>query len=239
MKRRSLTVLLCLLAIISLASVGFASWVISAGDTEEATGSITVHDVSDERLEIIEVKIDGKEPADASFVFGKSSEGTEKWLKNDILEKLTLKLKFKVVLKETKAGVTDAQITISFGPNTGTDFGKWIKVANDGKVTATHTGDGVYECDLVLQWGSTWGDGVNPFTYYNGKNANDAEYYYLTSDPNKEALKSIPEGADAKLYTKVTCADDANEKLGDMFEALKAAKFKVVINAEPASTTQG
>ena len=89
MKRRSLTLVLCLLATLSLASVGFAAWVISAGDIENATGQINVDTVTDNRIMISEIKLDddswdfehktwtdGGDDKKAEFSFGKPGKIT-------------------------------------------------------------------------------------------------------------------------------------------------------------------
>lgn len=53
MKRKTMTMLLCLLTVLSIVGVGFASWVITAEATEIRTGNIVVDTVTDERLSII------------------------------------------------------------------------------------------------------------------------------------------------------------------------------------------
>ena len=50
MKRKTLTLVLCLLTVMSLVGVGFASWVISADTSVEETGKIVVDTVTDNRL---------------------------------------------------------------------------------------------------------------------------------------------------------------------------------------------
>lgn len=50
MKRKTLTMILCLLTVLSVVGVGFASWVINAGDQQTANGNIEVDTVSDNRL---------------------------------------------------------------------------------------------------------------------------------------------------------------------------------------------
>ena len=215
MKRRSLTVLLCLLAIISLASVGFASWVISAGDEEVATGNIQVEEVTDKRLEITGLTIEGVAYGSENmptFIFGAEDGKTLSWLTNNTKEVLSLTLSFKVVYKnDHDTPVTDAVISIEFGANDLTVFGDWITILETNP-TATHKGNGVYECELTLDWGASW-NGENPFTFYAGKNANDP----ISTD------------------STTTWADDANTKLTAMYTALKTAQYKVKITANPAA----
>lgn len=52
MKRKTLTLVLCLLTVMSLVGVGFASWVISADASQTVTGDIIVDTVTDERYNL-------------------------------------------------------------------------------------------------------------------------------------------------------------------------------------------
>ena len=94
MKRKSLTMILCLLTCLSLVGVGFAAWVISSGDTETVTGNITVDSVSDERFTF------GTMPTLAKIHYGMDNttaiEGA--WLTNEDTGKQNLKATFEVTL---------------------------------------------------------------------------------------------------------------------------------------------
>lgn len=57
MKRKTLTLTLSILACLALIGVGFASWVISADTSTNATGSFIVDTVTDNRL-VVEM-VDG------------------------------------------------------------------------------------------------------------------------------------------------------------------------------------
>ena len=236
MKRRSLTLVLCLLATLSLASVGFAAWVISAGDTENLTGNITVHAVSDQRLTIEELTIDGAEynVANSSwkntvpeFIFGKGT-GEEKWLKNDTVDKLTLKVKFKIYENTkdsanpsgTKEEVTDTDkitITNTFAANiaaAGKDSEDvdmtYADIVNAAPEATYNDASGYWEFDIALKWGNFFGKigdfagvvGTNPFTYYNGLEFSD------------------------------TNANDAFTKLDAMYQAVKAATYSLTIKVD-------
>ena len=52
MKRRTLTLTLCLFSLITLFSVGFAAWVITGGTTTDAQGSISASTVTDKSLNL-------------------------------------------------------------------------------------------------------------------------------------------------------------------------------------------
>ena len=186
MKRRSLTLVVCLLATLSLASVGFAAWVISAGDTEQMTGSFLVEDVTDERYEIRNLSVGGVEWNHETsswagnapqFVFGKNNAVTTySWLKNDKSEKLTLVVKFKVYHKADNTEVTTLdKITIA---NTFSATGLTKESHEYARVVAanpTAVYDGEYwTFEIQLAWGSYFAEGKNPFEYYNGKEITDA-----------------------------------------------------------------
>ena len=223
MKRRSLTLVVCLLATLSLASVGFAAWVISAGDVENLTGNITVHEVEDERINIIDIKYDGSAETDG-FVFGQPADTVAKaWLTNEddygnpINEKLEIVITFKVVKASNgTTPVTDAVVTCTFGSTPATfKVGEteetYIEVV-DTTPDVTNNGDGTYSVTIELQWGTHWGEHVSPYTYYNAKNPN-----------------AFVNGVDGPTF-----ADDAKTRLEAMYAAVNAGKFNVTIDAQPA-----
>ena len=106
MKRKSLTMILCLLTCLSLVGVGFASWVISSGDTEVATGNITVDAVSDQRFYF------GNTETLKSIHFGMANveEISNAWLTNQSATKENLSATFEIVLnsKAELDGATEA-----------------------------------------------------------------------------------------------------------------------------------
>lgn len=240
MKRRSLTVLLCLLAIISLASVGFASWVISAGDEEIATGNIQVEDVSDQRLEITNVNLSNKD-----FVFtGKPEEptATESWLKysGKKTEVLSSVLTFKVAFKGSDTVVvhdTNATITVNWHEDTQ-------KVLEDaveaGYIKAVPTlklvdkGNGEYSVTIEFQWGTKFGAtestvGQNPFDYFNGKKVNDLAGYKVGG----VFQTTKPEGTDV-TYTEVTWGDYASETMSALYDYFTTNNsYTIEIEAQP------
>lgn len=90
MKRKTLTLVLCLLATFALASIGFASWIIANPDiTTEGTtsGQFTVYEAVSETMSASVDFVGGKN----TFVFGKPenySADSTKWLtaSEDVLE---------------------------------------------------------------------------------------------------------------------------------------------------------
>lgn len=223
MKRRSLTLVVCLLATLSLASVGFAAWVISAGDTEQLTGSITVETVTDERYVIKDLSVEGvvlvdengekTENVAPNFVFGKTDPDKDgytppanPWLKNSTIEKLSLVVKFKVYQKAAGAGNADLEIktkdkiTITNTFESLSDLGTYASIAA-ANPEANYV-DNYFTFTISLQWGSEW-SGENPFDYYNGEEMTDA------------------------------LALEAKTKLTAMYNALNGATYKLTVDVQP------
>lgn len=241
MKRRSLTLVLCLLATLSLASVGFAAWVISAGDIENATGQISVDTVTDDRIMISEIKIGestwngtGWTETAPQFIFGKPAGGVNFWLKNDDLDEvLELTLSFKVVkvAKDDQGNevvVDDAQTSVVLAAAQDTDFGNWIEVVTPKANTedeVTNKGNGYYECTLELRWGSAW-NYMNPYDYFAGKEI-DGEIYY-------NATTYACQDTEDEGFVESTWGEVAVKKLQAMEVALRSAQFQITIDAQPA-----
>ena len=217
MKRRSLTLVVCLLATLSLASVGFAAWVISAGDTEQMTGSFLVEDVTDERYEIRNLSVDGVNwnhetsswTGEApQFVFGKNDVVTTyNWLKNTTSdEKLTLVVKFKIYHKEDDTEVTalgdKITITNTFSATGLTKESNVYATIVEEHPTAVYK-EGYWTFEIELAWGSYFAESKNPFEYYNGK--------AITDD----------------------LAEEAKTKLGTMFTDTASARYTLKIDVQP------
>lgn len=221
MKRRSLTLVVCLLATLSLASVGFAAWVISAGDTEQLTGSILVETVSDEKLEIRNIKLDETvygQSTDVQFVFGKPSSGSTEyhWLKNDKTEKLSILVSFKVYEikgnEETELDESALASKISLAATFATSSlvvadsnpeKVYAKVVNGTPGISYDDESKTFQFTIELQWGDFFGAlGTNPYTLYN-----------------------------ASAYSE-SLANEARTKLTEMFEAMEGASYTVTIDAQ-------
>lgn len=79
MKRKTLTLTLCLLSCLALIGVGFAAWIITSDTEQEIEGNISVDTVTDNRLSVETSWKDDKN----AIVFGwKTGEYTYSWLKN-------------------------------------------------------------------------------------------------------------------------------------------------------------
>lgn len=193
MKRKSLTLIICLLAVFALASIGFASWIITNPDeSTEEEGTITVDDVESEVFEIgaswsTEHQIKFGVPSDYS------AQSTD-WLTNDSgnvdfleailvvtitaeddenLESALTKSPIAVTLSGKKAGTdisTDALNELFTNANLPApvlqvkDLTSGEFVAFDGTIDyADLNADSKCEIKVVFSWGTNG----NPYTYYN------------------------------------------------------------------------
>lgn len=184
MKRKTMTLVLCLLAALALVSVGFASWVISAGTSDTTEGTITVDEVIDKRLEITKPQwVDG-----SNFYFGGptaeqraliSSDKTV-WLTNeDSEEKLTLSFTFTVSYKGTTYTKGDAVVTGSIAEQGEANLYNTAKtegyVGELPEVVIKEGENGLFTATITFTWGNKFGN-TNPYVYYNNnKTESDAQ----------------------------------------------------------------
>ena len=121
MKRKTLTLVLCLLATFALASIGFASWVLTNPDvtvTGTTQGDFTVYDATDKSVSV------SASFSNTGFVFGAPvtpETGGTPWLTTESMSPDVLKIT--VTLTVTNyASFSDAGLTIKIYPtldNTG------------------------------------------------------------------------------------------------------------------------
>ena len=169
------------LAAVSMFSVGFAAWVLSATDEATVGGSISVDTVDESGVYTFEAA-----PAfdDASIVFGTPTAAQisayglpaspAPWLTvtGSVNEKLTATLSIKV---KNVASLADAKAHIVIGSLTETT-GKYADALSDNLVAALPAptandltwNDSTSSAELVITfaWGSAF-NGENPYKYYN------------------------------------------------------------------------
>lgn len=187
MKRKTLTIVVGLLLTLSLVGVGFASWVISANDSEQIIGNVEVQTVADRRLDItvkdLTYSTDHYVAGDSNKIFfGMPTEEeitragiTNPWLTNTDTSKVeNLSVTFIVeVAYKTASPIEASDITFNAS-----------YVANDvitGLVTAGYLDNPIvtptpvadsdpnkvtYEVTLTFDWGSSF-SGNNPYLFYN------------------------------------------------------------------------
>lgn len=219
MKRKTLTLVLCLLTVMSLVGVGFASWVISADASQTVTGDIIVDTVTDERYDL---EIGTVTATDIIFAAPESKENyTNAWLtqkfaadETTIYENLIVSYPCTLTKKDGSKFTANGDVvnevyynvvftepaedTKNGDSTTPTAYGN----AKTKKAIALYNGTG-YQIknvqiaddytkvtfDLVV--GYAWGD----LFKVDSKNKNPFDFYNDGKDPNKTSGQNI-DGAD-------------------------------------------
>lgn len=194
MKRKTLTLTLSILACLALIGVGFASWIISADTSTTAQGSFIVDTVSDKSYTVTG---DWKDKKSEIIFSAPTGDTTSGWLTNDSAKKENLTVTYQLTVKygdNTPAtGIKDKIITTVSAPAdpnyTAAVNGGLISAPTSATVEETAEGSGIYNITVTYKWGKHFADsaeaseGVNPYTYYNGKEAtgklNGSETTYM------------------------------------------------------------
>lgn len=229
------------LSAVSLVSVGFASWIISGGDTAEINGSIAVDEVSDARF-LIEKEAPYAPEVDygtgnASIVFGAPTVSNAGWLTNDssAKENLTADVVFYVanLTGKTKGTDYDLDATIEATGDESDEFAtavghglvelpvitKNVSFTVDGDVKHDTTINGTtykftkVTLQLQFKWGVYFGKDGNDVT----TNTNPYSFY------NAKSAQGYVNGVSG-----TTWADDAKAKLEEI-HAADGANFKVTL----------
>lgn len=185
------------LSAVSLVSVGFASWIISAGDTAALESSISVDTVEDHRYVILN-KADllaGNSSHDYDIVFGhpESMNNASAWLKADGSKVEHLSFTFDVIVDNMDGSKGQVSAELAY-KNSASQTAYEAAVTNTvvaakptpvvGAKTAVAEGTyaGKFKCTVTVTfgWGSHFG-GNNPYTFYNAKGVN--EYVTGSSGP--------------------------------------------------------
>lgn len=245
MKRRTLTLTLCILACIALIGVGFASWVITYNKEAEVTGNVQIDSISD-KSHVVTV-VEGK---DQRVVFGAKAASTEvskPWLssgkneKNEDDEKEYLVLTYTVEVSNYEDLASGKEFIVTVEEVKGEDDSTPYAVAlsnglvaelpaqtddestNKVKIESTKT-NGQYTVTITFDWG----------TYFGGKNPTD---FYNEKDPTAVRDDAI----EITGQTSVTYKDDAFNVINnlDAYKNLAKASFKVTIKPNVNSSTEG
>lgn len=180
MKRKTLTLTLSILACLALIGVGFASWIISAEvSATPAEGSFIVDTVTDRSYKVEGAWLNNQ----SKITFGApdTMNAENPWLTNDSegkTENLTVTYQLTVTYGDgTKAtGIANKITAVVTAPKnenyTAAVNGKLIIAPTNATVVEASEGNGKYNITVTYQWGEHFGK-VNPYTYYNLKNATD------------------------------------------------------------------
>lgn len=218
MKRKTLTLTLSILACLALIGVGFASWIISADTSTTAQGSFIVGTVSDKSYTVTD---DWKDKKSEIIFSAPTGDTTSGWLTNDSAKKENLTVTYQLTVKygdNTPAtGIKDKIITTVSAPAdpnyTAAVNGGLISAPTSATVEETAKGSGIYNITVTYKWGKHFADsaeaseGVNPYTYYNGKEAtgklNGSETTYMQdAKTSLETLSKIE--ASVKFTLSIT-----------------------------------
>ena len=186
MKRKSLTMILCLLTCLSLVGVGFAAWVITAPAEATATGNIEVDTVTDSRL-VVEATLANSEKG--SIVFAPVANTTDGWLEvaaDSKSENLIVTYNCKVT-KKSGTFTNENDISVSALLTEPSESNSNYKNAKDAKCFTLANENGYKISSLTInegksvisftisveyKWGEIFGE-VNPTNYYNAKNGSN------------------------------------------------------------------
>ena len=243
MKRKTLSLTLCLLTCLALIGVGFAAWLITYNSSAEATGNITVETVNTRTYEINVTNVANE----IRFTAPQTQNTTYKWLTSSLtdsgFEQLTAV--FTVVVniinnEATDAEATQTKVQVNYPgkqtpdnalPTITNTFAivdtaetAWAKavekevVANltvaDVTWEENHSGNEyTYTVKVNGHWGTHFG-GNNPYNFYN----------------SKESASAFVSGS-----TGPTWGQDAAEYLGYV-AALEEVTFKLTITVAAPTT---
>lgn len=222
MKRKTLTLTLSILACLALIGVGFASWIISAEvSATPAEGSFIVDTVNDKSYKVEGAWLNNQ----SKITFGAPATMNNvenAWLTNNSEDKkenltVTYQLTVKYGDNTPATGIKDKIITTVSAPAdpnyTAAVNGKLIIAPTSATVEETAEGSGIYNITVTYKWGKHFADsadaseGVNPYTYYNGKEAtgklNGSETTYMQdAKTSLETLSKIE--ASVKFTLSIT-----------------------------------
>lgn len=194
MKRKSITLTICILAVLALASIGFASWIITNPNTQtQADGTIEVDDVTSK---VFKIEYEWDTTSNGKIVFGKPSDYVDNdtdWLTNpagataNLIAELTLTFQVEENV-DLSAVLTETPIVINFQTlksgvvmedSVAADFYSNLTLPEpvltfksgetfDGVINASDL-DENNKCVIKIEfdWGTATG-GENPYEYYNG-----------------------------------------------------------------------
>lgn len=239
MKRKTLSLTLCLLTCLALIGVGFAAWLITYNSSVEKTGNITVETVSTRKYQIVVTDVANE----IRFTAPQTQNATYKWLTSSLtdsgFEQLTAV--FTVVVniinnEATDAEATQTKVQVNYPgkqtpdnalPTITNTFAivdptssAWTTAVSEEAVANLSASDVVWtenpsgnEYTYTVKVNGKWGkhfNYLNPYNFYN----------------SKASASAFVEG-----NTGTTWGQDAATYLGYV-AALKDVKFKLTITVD-------
>lgn len=214
MKKKSLATLLSGFLTVALTGVGFASWLITGGETKTSdAGAVSAEKVEDQRVKITNLKVDN-----AAIAFGMGSStttNTSPWLKNsNSVEDLNATLSFDVSNGKSYGKEIKFTFSVDEAHNTyyldAIEKGYIVAPKLDTITTFTSTDDPTtYTVAVEFKWGSFFG-GANPYTYFN----------------NTYTSASVASGQ--STFSGKNAGDEAASVLGDIYK-LNGATYTITV----------
>ena len=179
MKRKSMATLIGGLLSVCLIGVGFASWIIVQGDSEEVQGNVRVEEVID-RSVFVDAKLATDDDGYFNFTSPKSSKDTDPgfadsdWLRSNTDNKAKMDVVLDVTVtnpkneKDAKVSV-DVELDAKFA-----GIEKYVTLVDTADIDLTGQTADTYETQLTVSfaWGEYFGK-QNPYAFYNSKKAGD------------------------------------------------------------------
>lgn len=209
MKKRTIALMLSVLAVLMLVGVGFATWVISQGADADQTGSLVVDGVTDNRLN---VSFALKDSDDGKFNFtGAANDAFLKpWLtnpENPNAEKKSVTFVVSVTKQDGSAFTTKPTIKYTLSENeiqaaglvelNGLNVDQEYTI-DESAITLENSGKTAKaEITISYKWGNVFG-GENPYTFFNSKTVNGK---ISTTDVNNASAAGLTYGEPAAALT--------------------------------------
>ena len=212
MKRKIITMTLVILSVFALASVGFASWVITFNESKDQEGSIAVETVEDKTHAITVLssyKGDGEielVDLDLNFCADTTAEVANSWLVASGTEDMTATIYFTV----TNASTANVTVSLSIADVDSESFEtanaydskalvvKPLSLSAEAVGSADSNGTQTYKVDITFTWGAAF-EQKNPYEYYN-----DQAYTAELGAKAKAALKALEDLAAYKFKVTIT-----------------------------------
>ena len=234
-KGKLITMAVSFLLTVGIVGAGFAAWVISADVVKEATGTVSVEEVIDKRIDFTVL-----DTSDTEIYFGKpSAENTKTfakpWFTNDAdkTEDLVMTLNFSInnlAKLRDEYSVEEIKISVTIDKTQFGDAVDYIIVPEETFITGSDengiiklaSAPAEFKAVLNFNWTSAWAsegvDSLNPYNYFNGFDANA-----IISGSNE---------------TYADRAKSVMETIAELNDTLTSLKIKVTASVEKIGTAQ-
>ena len=230
MKRKSMATLIGGLLSVCLIGVGFASWIIVQGDTENVQGNVRVEEVID-RSVFVDAKLATDDDGYFNFTSPKSSKDTEPgfeegdWLRSDTTTKEKMSVVFDVTVTNPE-NEKDSAVSVNVAPDAKfTGIEKFVSlVANENIDLTDKTGTYTTTLTVTFKWG-TYFEGQNPYEFFNAKDASAK----VKDTAGFTSAHATVDGHDADSWT---WAQEAEYVLSTLQTTLAGAVVTVTLKVE-------